>query len=84
VHPVASTVANDKDSGVKMTKTVRETCCLPFQELIFRLEGFKPFGWYLTLIQFACYVVFGVTELSFKKDKKRRHVQRYNLYGHLF
>ncbi|XP_041358041.1 adenosine 3'-phospho 5'-phosphosulfate transporter 2-like isoform X2 [Gigantopelta aegis] len=42
------------------------------QELIFRLEGFRPFGWYLTLVQFACYTVFGVTELHFKEDRTRK------------
>lgn len=42
------------------------------QELIFRLEGFRPYGWYLTLVQFACYTVFGLTELQFKADKTRR------------
>lgn len=42
------------------------------QELIFKLEGFKPFGWYLTLVQFACYTTFGLTELQFKVDKARR------------
>lgn len=42
------------------------------QEFIFRLKGFRPFGWYLTLIQFACYTVFGLVELQFKDDKTRR------------
>ncbi|XP_055956477.1 adenosine 3'-phospho 5'-phosphosulfate transporter 2 [Patella vulgata] len=42
------------------------------QELIFRLDGFRPFGMYLTLIQFACYVIFGVLELQFKEDKTRK------------
>ena len=42
------------------------------QELIFRLEGFKPFGWYLTLVQFAFYTFFGLGELQFKEDKSRR------------
>lgn len=32
------------------------------QELIFTLDGFKPYGWYLTLVQFAYYTIFGVTE----------------------
>lgn len=32
------------------------------QELIFTLEGFKPYGWYLTLIQFGYYTVFGFIE----------------------
>ncbi|KAL8600741.1 hypothetical protein ACOMHN_057329 [Nucella lapillus] len=42
------------------------------QELIFKLEGFKPFGWYLTLVQFACYTVIGSVEIQFKEDKSRK------------
>ncbi|XP_019731127.1 adenosine 3'-phospho 5'-phosphosulfate transporter 2 isoform X1 [Hippocampus comes] len=42
------------------------------QELIFSVEGFKPFGWYLTLVQFGFYSLFGLTELQFTKDKRRR------------
>ncbi|XP_069776953.1 adenosine 3'-phospho 5'-phosphosulfate transporter 2 isoform X2 [Narcine bancroftii] len=42
------------------------------QELIFSLEGFKPFGWYLTLVQFAFYSTFGLIELQFTQDKMRR------------
>lgn len=33
-----------------------------FQELIFSLDGFKPHGWYLTLIQFGYYTIFGYFE----------------------
>lgn len=33
-----------------------------FQELIFTLDGFKPFGWFLTLIQFGYYTIFGYFE----------------------
>ncbi|XP_074641762.1 adenosine 3'-phospho 5'-phosphosulfate transporter 2-like isoform X2 [Tubulanus polymorphus] len=43
-----------------------------FQELIFKLEGFRPYGWYLTLVQFACYTGFGLVELRFKQDKSRK------------
>lgn len=32
------------------------------QELIFTLEGFKPYGWYLTLVQFLYYTIFGYIE----------------------
>uniref|UniRef100_A0A2C9LTE5 Adenosine 3'-phospho 5'-phosphosulfate transporter 2 n=1 Tax=Biomphalaria glabrata TaxID=6526 RepID=A0A2C9LTE5_BIOGL len=42
------------------------------QELIFKLEGFEPFGWYLTLVQFAYYTFFGVAELQVKEDKQRK------------
>lgn len=42
------------------------------QELIFSMEGFKPYGWYLTLVQFAFYSVFGLIELQLTRDRKRR------------
>ncbi|XP_025109309.1 adenosine 3'-phospho 5'-phosphosulfate transporter 2-like isoform X2 [Pomacea canaliculata] len=42
------------------------------QELIFKLEGFQPFGWYLTLVQFACYVFIGLGELQLKEDRSRK------------
>ncbi|XP_061614388.1 adenosine 3'-phospho 5'-phosphosulfate transporter 2 isoform X4 [Phyllopteryx taeniolatus] len=42
------------------------------QELIFSVEGFKPFAWYLTLVQFGLYSVFGLVELQFTQDKRRR------------
>ncbi|KAJ6664478.1 hypothetical protein lerEdw1_007135 [Lerista edwardsae] len=42
------------------------------QELIFSVEGFKPFGWYLTLVQFGFYSVFGLIELQLIQDKRRR------------
>lgn len=32
------------------------------QELIFTLDGFKPYGWFLTLIQFGYYTIFGFLE----------------------
>lgn len=38
------------------------------QELIFSLDGFKPHGWYLTLIQFAYYTVFGYFECFILKS----------------
>lgn len=31
-------------------------------ELIFTLDGLKPYGWYLTLIQFGYYAIFGWIE----------------------
>ena len=43
-----------------------------FQELIFRIEGFKPFGWFLTLVQFMFYTLFGLLELQTKEDKSRK------------
>ncbi|KAH0617935.1 hypothetical protein JD844_016709 [Phrynosoma platyrhinos] len=42
------------------------------QELIFSIEGFKPFGWYLTLVQFGFYSIFGLIELQLIQDKRRR------------
>ncbi|XP_005398899.1 PREDICTED: adenosine 3'-phospho 5'-phosphosulfate transporter 2 isoform X2 [Chinchilla lanigera] len=42
------------------------------QELIFSMEGFKPYGWYLTLMQFAFYSIFGLIELQLIQDKRRR------------
>lgn len=42
------------------------------QELIFSVEGFKPFGWYLTLVQFGFYSTFGLVELQLTQDKRRR------------
>ncbi|KAM5300042.1 adenosine 3'-phospho 5'-phosphosulfate transporter 2 isoform 1-T1 [Ctenodactylus gundi] len=44
------------------------------QELIFSVEGFKPYGWYLTLVQFAFYSIFGFIELQLMQDKRRRYV----------
>ncbi|KAH8418217.1 hypothetical protein KR222_001066, partial [Zaprionus bogoriensis] len=32
------------------------------QELIFTVEGFRPYGWFLTLVQFAYYIGFGLVE----------------------
>ncbi|KAK6491867.1 adenosine 3'-phospho 5'-phosphosulfate transporter 2-like [Huso huso] len=42
------------------------------QELIFSVEGFKPFGWYLTLVQFGFYAAFGLVELQLTQEKRRR------------
>lgn len=42
------------------------------QELIFTLDGFKPFGWFLTLVQFQLYVVFSFVERRvYSKGQKR-------------
>ncbi|XP_010595873.1 adenosine 3'-phospho 5'-phosphosulfate transporter 2 isoform X2 [Loxodonta africana] len=42
------------------------------QELIFSVEGFKSYGWYLTLVQFGFYSTFGLIELQLIQDKRRR------------
>ncbi|XP_068677877.1 adenosine 3'-phospho 5'-phosphosulfate transporter 2-like [Montipora foliosa] len=41
------------------------------QEWIFR-TGMKSFGWFLTLVQFGFYTVFGLVETSLKSDKTRK------------
>ncbi|XP_071837487.1 adenosine 3'-phospho 5'-phosphosulfate transporter 2-like isoform X2 [Apostichopus japonicus] len=53
------------------------------QELIFRLDGFRTFGWYLTLIQFACYTVFGLLESWFRKDTRKIPLSTYGLLAFL-
>lgn len=40
------------------------------------MEGFKPFGWYLTLVQFGFYSMFGLVELQLTQDKRRRYDNR--------
>ncbi|CAJ0580622.1 unnamed protein product, partial [Mesorhabditis spiculigera] len=42
------------------------------QELIFRLDGMKPFGWYLTLLQFVIYSGCGYGEGLMWHDSRRR------------
>lgn len=42
------------------------------QELIFTVEGFQPFGWYLTLVQFGFYTIFGFTEIKIRNNSPRR------------
>lgn len=42
------------------------------QELIFRLEEFRPHGWYLTMIQFGCYTCFGLVEMIATGDRTRK------------
>ncbi|CAD5234643.1 unnamed protein product [Bursaphelenchus xylophilus] len=42
------------------------------QELIFRKDGMKPFGWYLTLIQFCIYSLFSTAEAKMTTDNIRR------------
>lgn len=44
------------------------------QELIFTLEGFKPFGWYLTLVQFFFYTIFGLIETKLRNISTRRYL----------
>ncbi|KAK3737523.1 hypothetical protein QZH41_010637, partial [Actinostola sp. cb2023] len=42
------------------------------QERIFRIEGFKPFGWYLTLVQFGFYSIFGSVQTIVYEDRIRK------------
>ncbi|XP_052861318.1 adenosine 3'-phospho 5'-phosphosulfate transporter 2 [Anopheles cruzii] len=42
------------------------------QELIFTLDGFRPYGWFLTLIQFAYYTAFGYIERSIERTTAQR------------
>ncbi|KAG5867459.1 hypothetical protein JTB14_024219 [Gonioctena quinquepunctata] len=34
------------------------------QELIFTIDGFRPYGWYLTLVQFGFYSIFALIETN--------------------
>lgn len=49
------------------------------QELIFTLDGFRGFGWYLTLIQFAYYTVFSWIECRLKGITRRIPISTYLL-----
>ncbi|GJQ68395.1 Papst2 [Trypoxylus dichotomus] len=42
------------------------------QELIFTLEGFGPYGWFLTLVQFGFYTIFGLIEKCATRFPSRR------------
>lgn len=42
------------------------------QELIFTIDGFKPYGWFLTLVQFFYYSIFGLIEVNARKNTSRR------------
>ncbi|XP_050539232.1 adenosine 3'-phospho 5'-phosphosulfate transporter 2 [Daktulosphaira vitifoliae] len=51
------------------------------QESIFAVKGFKPFGWYLTLVQFLNYSIFGYIESKFNKIQRRIPIKLYLLLG---
>lgn len=57
------------------------------QELIFTLEGFKPYGWFLTLIQFGYYTIFGYIETNVGDPNTQRvrkiPLKTYNLLAFL-
>nr|XP_018916010.1 PREDICTED: adenosine 3'-phospho 5'-phosphosulfate transporter 2 isoform X2 [Bemisia tabaci] len=53
------------------------------QEFIFQIEGFKPFGWYLTLIQFGLYTIFGWIECTLSNTVRRVPFSVYALLAFL-
>lgn len=56
------------------------------QELIFTLDGFKPYGWFLTLIQFGYYTIFGYLERQLTEpngQKRAIPLKTYNLLAFL-
>lgn len=57
------------------------------QELIFTLEGFKPYGWFLTLIQFGYYTIFGYIEQTIsdpnRQTKPKIPLKTYNFLAFL-
>lgn len=42
------------------------------QELIFTIEGFQPYGWFLTLVQFGFYSIFGLIETRIRGITSRK------------
>ncbi|CAH1105400.1 unnamed protein product [Psylliodes chrysocephalus] len=42
------------------------------QELIFTIDNFKHYGWFLTLIQFGYYSIFGFVEVKIRKIESRK------------
>ncbi len=42
------------------------------QELLYKLDGFSDFSWFLTLVQFFCYSVFAFIEALIRNDLKRK------------
>lgn len=42
---------------------------------MFQLEGFKLYGWYLTLVQFAYYTMFALIEKRWENAEQRRWVR---------
>jgi adenosine 3'-phospho 5'-phosphosulfate transporter B3 len=50
-----------------------------FQEIVFSLPGFSSYGWYLTLIQFAYYSVFGKIEMVLRRGKRKVPLKTYSV-----
>lgn len=42
------------------------------QELIFTVPGFQPYGWYLTLVQFGLYSMYGLIEKYASRISSRK------------
>lgn len=70
------------------TQTVQFIICTAFvflfyllygyiQELIFHIDGFQPYGWFLTLVQFGFYSVFGIVEKKIRNIGSRKYVAFY-------
>lgn len=53
------------------------------QELIFTLDGIQPFGWYLTLIQFGYYTIFGWVECRIRGVTRKIPLGTYLLLAFL-
>ncbi|XP_012558247.1 adenosine 3'-phospho 5'-phosphosulfate transporter 2 isoform X1 [Hydra vulgaris] len=52
-------------------------CYLPygyFQEFLFSIPLFKPYGWYLTLVQFAIYAILAFLQSTFLEEEKQRRI----------
>jgi len=49
------------------------------QELIFSLPGFSSYGWYLTLIQFGYYTIFGKIEMTMRKESRSVPLKTYSV-----
>lgn len=43
-------------------------------ELIFTLDGMRPHGWYLTLVQFAYYTIFAFIQIKLSGDSIKRKI----------
>ena len=44
------------------------------QELMYKLPGFNNYAWYLTLVQFLFYTIFGSVESKIRNELKRKYV----------
>ena len=43
------------------------------QELMYKLPDFNKYAWYLTLVQFLFYTIFGFAESNIRNDFKRKY-----------